>query len=145
METALSLVATLGSSLASIKGGLEASLPFNDDTLHVLVGVVLQLCAAAALRTSIATLRPWLIVLALEMANEANDAIQNLDRWGVVWWRECTVDIALTMALPTLLYLLLSRGSYVVASSSDDRDGADCPTLEDHSLDRADLSCGHLA
>lgn len=118
MTTALSIAFTLGSFLSEIKGGFEASLPFNDDALHVLVGVLLQIGIAAILRTSTAAARPLLLVLALELANEANDAIQNLEKWGVVLWRECAIDIGLTMALPILLYFLLSRNAPVVASTA---------------------------
>ena len=41
------------------------------DTLHVMAGVMLQLIAAALLRTSLADPRPWIIVLLLQALNEA--------------------------------------------------------------------------
>lgn len=43
------------------------------DTLHVMGGVILQRMVAALLRTSLASKWPWLIVLGLELANEAYD------------------------------------------------------------------------
>jgi hypothetical protein len=66
---------------------------------------MLQLAFAALLRTSIARPLPWLIVLALELANEWTDL--TVDVWpnrsdqiaGSV------TDVLLTMVLPTLLLL----------------------------------------
>ena len=49
------------------------------DTLHVMGGVLLQLALAALLRTSLASKWPWLIVLLLELANEAYDLW--FERW----------------------------------------------------------------
>lgn len=75
------------------------------DALHVLVGVVVQLGTAWLLRASVASWKPWLVLLALEMLNEA------LDLWVERWphagmqWGEGVKDMLLTMALPTLLLL----------------------------------------
>jgi hypothetical protein len=89
----------------TIKAWIEHGIPFSPKALHPIVGVVLQLAFAALLRTSIARLPPWLIVLALELANEWTDL--TVDVWpnrsdqiaGSV------TDVLLTMVLPTLLLL----------------------------------------
>lgn len=75
------------------------------DALHILVGVTVQLGTAWLLRVSLASWKPWLILLAFELLNEG------LDLWVERWphagmqWGEGAKDILLTMALPTLLLL----------------------------------------
>ncbi|WP_114228005.1 MULTISPECIES: hypothetical protein [Sphingomonas] len=79
------------------------------DSLHVLVGVTLQLAAAAFSRRGLASWRPWLAVFAVELLNEANDL------WVEQWpdpgqqYGESMKDILLTMILPTLLLLVARR------------------------------------
>jgi len=76
------------------------------DSLHVLAGVLLQLGAAAILRTDVADRRPWLLVLVLELANEANDLL--VEQWPNpgMQWGEGAKDVLLTMLLPTLILLV---------------------------------------
>jgi hypothetical protein len=90
---------------AAIKMSIEHSISFSPKALHPIVGVVLQLACAAVFRTSIAKPAPWLVVLALELANEWTDL--TVDVWpnrsdqiaGSVQ------DLLLTMILPTVLLL----------------------------------------
>jgi hypothetical protein len=79
------------------------------DSLHVLAGVIIQLTAAALLRTDVADRRPWLLVLALELANEANDLF--VEQWPDpgMQWGEGAKDVLLTMLLPTLIALVARR------------------------------------
>ncbi|GLR46962.1 hypothetical protein [Sphingomonas astaxanthinifaciens] len=79
------------------------------DTLHVMVGVLLQLFFAAVLRRSIARPAPWLIVLALELANEVYDLW--FERWPDLAMQlgEGLRDILGTMILPTVLLLVARR------------------------------------
>lgn len=90
----------------SIKSGIEYALAFDNDALHVIIGVVLQLIFAAMLRSSISRPLPWLLVLLLELANEASDLA--LERWPeqAMQYGEGMKDILLTMALPTLLLVV---------------------------------------
>ncbi len=89
----------------TIKTWIESSIAFSPKALHPIVGVSLQLAFAALLRTSIAKPAPWLIVLALELANEWTDL--TVDVWpnrsdqiaGSI------TDVMLTMILPTMLLL----------------------------------------
>ncbi|GAA4010193.1 hypothetical protein [Sphingomonas humi] len=74
------------------------------DTLHVMAGVLLQLLAATLLRTSLASKWPWLLVLALELANEAYDLwFERWPSWGMQYG-ESLRDLIGTMLLPTLLW-----------------------------------------
>lgn len=75
------------------------------DALHVIVGVALQVGAAALFRVSIASWRPWLAVLALELLNEGVDLY--VERWPSPGMQvgEGFKDLLLTMVLPTLLML----------------------------------------
>jgi hypothetical protein len=103
-----SWLSDLGLGWFDLKMLLERSLAFDSDALHVAAGVVVQLLAAAVLRTSVGSTRPWLVVLALELANET------VDLWVEKWpdpamqWGEGLKDVLLTLALPTLL-LIVSR------------------------------------
>lgn len=76
------------------------------DTLHVVAGVAVQLAAAALLRCSLAEWRPWLAVLALELANEAHDLW--VERWPSLPMQlgEGLSDLVATMLLPTLLLIV---------------------------------------
>lgn len=86
---------------------VERSLAFHNDALHVMAGLVLALAFAALLRRSLAHWLPWLAVLALELLNEANDYF--FEVWPNEVARqfgEMTKDVALTMALPTLMLVV---------------------------------------
>ncbi len=84
---------------------IEHSIAFSDDALHVMLGMVLLLIAALVTRRPIARWLPWLIVLALELANEVVDLW--VERWPVPaeQYGEGMKDVMLTMVLPTLLLL----------------------------------------
>jgi hypothetical protein len=79
------------------------------DTLHVMGGVILQLILAAVLRSSLASKWPWLIVLLLELANEAYDLW--FERWPSLPMQvgEGLRDLIGTMLLPTVLLLVARK------------------------------------
>lgn len=87
---------------------VEHSVAFSNDALHVVVGVLLLLVAALALRRPVSSWAPWLVVLLFVLVNEASDLW--IERWPQVGrqYGEGVKDIVLTMVLPTLL-LLTSR------------------------------------
>lgn len=88
------------------KAFVEAASGISHDALHVILGVAVQLLAAALLRSSLAGVGPWLVVLALELVNEWNDlAVEQWPSPGQQWG-ESAKDLALTMVLPTLLLLI---------------------------------------
>jgi hypothetical protein len=78
---------------------------FSMDALHVIAGVALQLLVAGLWRISVASWRPWLVLLGLELLNEAADLA--LERWPHPGMQlgEAANDLVLTMALPTALML----------------------------------------
>ena len=101
-------LALASETLVQWKTFAEHSISFSDDALHIFVGVIIQLAAAALLHTTIADSRPWFIVLVLEMLNEALDL--TVERWPsfAMQLGESGKDVLLTLALPTLL-LIISR------------------------------------
>ena len=84
----------------------ERASVIDSDAIHVLVGVGLQLVAALVLRRSLASVWPWLIVFALELANEVNDVVQQVWPDPAMQLGEGVKDVVVTMALPTLLLLI---------------------------------------
>lgn len=76
------------------------------DMLHVVAGVLLQLLFAAVLRRSVVDVRPWLLVLLLELLNEAHDLW--VERWPSMGMQlgEGLRDVLGTMLLPTLLLVI---------------------------------------
>ena len=92
---------------------------FSMDALHILAGALLLIIAALIGRTTLASPRPWLIVLALELANEANDLI--VERWPepAMQYGEGVKDVILTMLVPTLLLLLVRSCPGLFAGSPD--------------------------
>ena len=79
---------------------------FSMDALHVIIGVVLLLVIAFVFRSSVARPLPLLAVLALEILNEMSDF--RVERWPNpgMQFGESAKDIALTMILPTLIFLV---------------------------------------
>lgn len=100
-----------GTGWFDAKMAVERSVAFHDDALHVLAGVLLQLIAAAVLRTRISRIGPWLVVLALELINEWSDFRFEIwpDAMLSAQIGESAKDVVLTMALPTLLMLTARR------------------------------------
>ena len=89
-----------------VKLFIKTASAVHPDALHVLLAVVAMIALAAVLRRPIASPWPWLIVLALELLNEASDL--GHERWPDPGhqWGEGAKDVIVTMALPTLLMLL---------------------------------------
>ena len=110
---------------------VEHMIGFSHDALHVLVGVCLQLILAALFRMSARSIGPWLMVFALELANEWSDLYIEVWPQHAMQWGESAKDVLLTMALPTLLLIvaryrpkLLSGDNPVVAVEPTDPDAS---------------------
>jgi hypothetical protein len=87
-----------------IKTGIEDSLGLSSDAMHIHVGVTLLLFFAWVTRRPLHDWRPWLMLLAVEAANEIIDMNQragSLERN----WASSRHDLLNTMFLPTLLLL----------------------------------------
>ena len=84
---------------------VEHASVITSDSMHVLAGMLIFLLSAVILRRSILSWLPWLIVLALAVANEI------VDLWVEQWpdlamqYGESAKDLLLTMTLPTVLLL----------------------------------------
>lgn len=109
----LNYIADWSSTLAQrwheTKTFVEHSIAFSDDVLHVWVGVLLQLAVAAVTKRTISSWLPWLVVLGLELANEASDF--RFERWPDLAMQagESAKDVILTMLLPTVLLVVVRR------------------------------------
>jgi len=93
-----------------IKEWIERAAGLNMDALHIHVGLAILVLAALILRKPLRSPIPWLVLLALELANEYYD-------WTYEIWpgpdrqlqaAEGIRDIWNTMAVPTFL-LVASR------------------------------------
>ena len=76
------------------------------DALHVLAGVALQLLIAWLFRSSLARPMPLLAVLAFALLNEANDFRVEIWPDPGMQFGEAAKDVVLTMAVPTVLFLV---------------------------------------
>ena len=86
---------------------VEHAFSISHDSLHVLVGILLQLVAALLLRRSLASWVPWTVVLVFALANEVLDL--EIGRWPNpgMQFGEGVKDIVLTILLPTILLLAI--------------------------------------
>lgn len=92
-----------------VKQLAEHATGWPRDTLHVIGGVLVQLLFALLLRTGLGDVRPWALVLLLELANEAHDLwIERWPSWAMQW-DEGARDLIGTMLLPTLLLIVARR------------------------------------
>lgn len=98
-------IAWLGKALSDYKTLVERSFAFHNDALHILAGVTLHFVVAGLLRKSLGHWLPLTIVLALELANEANDFL--VERWPDVPTQlgEGVKDLLLTLVIPMMLFV----------------------------------------
>lgn len=93
----------------AVKTFVEHAVGFSHDALHVVIGVILQIAFAFALRRTLASPLPWLLVFLLEAANEWSDL--SIEQWPdlALQFGESAKDLTLTMFLPTVLLYLVKR------------------------------------
>lgn len=91
-----------------MKVWVEETTGLNMDALHVHAGVLAQLFFALVLRRSLASVWPWLLLLAAQIGNEWWDLTYEIWPTRDEQWAESIRDTWNTMLLPTLL-LILSR------------------------------------
>jgi hypothetical protein len=104
-----------------VKLFIEHTSGISMDALHILVGFILFLIAARLLRTGMASPRPWLALLVLELINEIYDL--HVELWPDLGsqFGEGAKDILLTMALPTLLLIMARfRPRWLTGHRSDE-------------------------
>lgn len=79
------------------------------DAIHILAGVAIQFAVAAVLRISIRHIVPYLVVVAAALGNEWFDLHYDVWPERAEQWAESVKDVLVTLALPTLLLLLVRR------------------------------------
>jgi len=106
-----------------VKLFIEHASGISMDAWHILIGFLLILLAALVLRRNVGDPLPWLAVLIVEMGNEAYDLYVELWPDPGSQFGEGFKDILLTMALPTLMLLVVrfKPGLVVRDERSDDR------------------------
>lgn len=75
------------------------------DALHIHAALLIYILTSLLFRRSFRSFLPWLVVLGIELANEAHDIWEN---WGAPWsWSlgESGKDLWNTMLWPTVLLL----------------------------------------
>lgn len=92
------------------------------DALHIYGALAIQCVAAFALRKSLSSLWPWMIVLFFALLNEwlDNDQITNLSTLSKAASEESYKDMCNTMLTPTMLMLLSRFFPFVLVQQSQD-------------------------
>jgi hypothetical protein len=91
----------------AIKLAVVEQTALSRDALHIFAGVGGQMLVACVVGRGLGHPLPWLAVLAAELVNEYFDLTEG-DVWGdTPMWPGTVRDILVTMAIPTLLLLLV--------------------------------------
>ncbi|MCF2514335.1 hypothetical protein LVY65_04545 [Sphingomonas sp. G124] len=103
---------------------VEHALGVSMDALHILVGFSLFLLVARLLRAPLASPRPLLALLVIELINEAYDLY--VERWPSLGSQlgEGFKDVLLTITLPTLILVMARWRPSWVTQSTNQRPGA---------------------
>lgn len=98
---------------------VEHATGLEPETLHVLVGVLAWLVLALVSRRPVSSWLPWWGLLTLAVGNEMIDLW--VERWPcpLMQYGEGAKDLALTMVLPTIIFLALRYHPSLFASSKD--------------------------
>jgi hypothetical protein len=96
----------------------ERATGFSMDGLHVIAGVALLLLLAALFRSSVDRPLPLLCVLGLALLNEANDFRVEIWPDPGMQFGESAKDLALTMVLPLLIFLVARYRPTLLAQRS---------------------------
>ena len=87
-----------------VKDFVEFYTGLERDALHIHAALLLYILAMGVFRQSRRSRLPWLVVLAVELANEAHDLYYNFDDLGAEAARRATAtDLWNTMLWPTVL------------------------------------------
>ena len=90
----------------AIKAPLEQSLPFDSAWLHVVIGPLVFVTAAALLRKPLTSWLPWLVLAFLAFLNEVADLVPH--RWpeSPKLFVENGRDFVLSMAVSTIILVV---------------------------------------
>jgi hypothetical protein len=91
------------------KNWLSAEFHVSHAVLHIHLGLAIYLLTCLLLRRPLGSVLPWLVVVALELTNEASDfARYYVSAWP--WTATNTIeDIINTLFWPTVLLVLFHR------------------------------------
>jgi hypothetical protein len=99
-------VTAAGLDWEQVKSAISLWTGLERDALHIYAALLLQVAAAAALRRTLASPWPWLVVLLFALGNEVLDIFR--DGGFEDWERAASLhDLWNTMLLPTLIALLV--------------------------------------
>ena len=93
-------------SWIEFKDIIEQYSGLERDALHIHGALLLYVLAMFAFRQSRRSRFPWLVVLAVEMLNEAFDLRHQYRSDGVLEWSSSAKDLWNTMLWPTVLLLV---------------------------------------
>jgi hypothetical protein len=92
--------------IEAIKDIIRGATGIPDEALHVLLGLTVYFLCVLIFRVPLRSWWPWLAVLALQLINEASDAIGDLPRRNGIEVRGTILDTAITLLLPTIIVLI---------------------------------------
>ncbi len=102
------------------KEHLSDVVQLHQDALHIYAALLVLFASAALIRRSVADLRPWLIVLALLVANELGDLLtpgEPIRQWQVLGGLR---DLWNTMLLPTIILVVARRSPWLLCRQCAD-------------------------
>ena len=102
----------------TFKVWLSSEFHVSHAVLHIHLGLAIYLLSCLLLRRPLGSVLPWLVVVALELTNEASDfARYYVSDWP--WTPTNTIeDVINTLFWPTVLLVLFSRQRTVAAGRS---------------------------
>ena len=106
---------------------IEHYVGLERDALHIHAAILLYLVAMFAFRATRRSRIPWLFVLGVELANEANDLWQQAAIGEPPRWSESLKDVWNTMLWPTVLLFIGRYTSLFHHRSHDSRSDEPAP------------------
>jgi hypothetical protein len=120
-------------NLADAKVWIEQHVGLEQDALHVHVALLLYLSAMFAFRRGWRSPLPFLVVLGIELLNEAYDLLKQFSQNEPLRYHESVKDAWNTMVWPTALLLigrytnlLADRGADTATRTVSPHDGREC-------------------
>ena len=99
------------------KNWLSSEFHVSHAVLHIHVGLAICLLTSLLLRRPLSSVLPWLVVVMLELANEASDFTRYYVS-GWPWTATNTIeDIVNTLFWPTVLLVLFHRRRVAISSN----------------------------
>ncbi len=98
------------STIQRIKLAIVSATGLSKDVLHIYVGLAVWLAVALLLRTSLRSIIPWLVALAVAVAGEMLDLCDDIIHLGYWRWRMSLHDLFNTVFWPTVFWLLVRFG-----------------------------------